>query len=95
MTLNLKTELLSHLIHSRIPREEMKFDFFSEFYSLEELQSFMETNELYCRGEEEMLITEYEYINHVGILQKWIIFFTSGLFQFLFDDINSKSNSVE
>ena len=67
----------------------MKFDFFSEFYSLEELQSFMETNELYCRGEEEMLITEYEYINHVGILQKWIIFFTSGLFQFLFDDINS------
>jgi hypothetical protein len=92
LTLNLKTELLSHLIHSRVPRDEVKFDFFSEFYSLEELHSFVETNELYCKGEEELLVNEYEYINHVGIIQKWILLFTSGFFQYLFDDINSYMN---
>ena len=42
---------------------------------------------MYCSGEEDQLINEYNYINHIGILQKWVLLFTNGLFDYLFNDI--------
>lgn len=89
LTMNHRTEILSHLIHNRVSREDIKFDFFADFYGLDDLQNFTELNEIYCRGDEESLVNEYNYINHVGVVQKWILFFTNFFYAYLFDDIKN------
>lgn len=96
LTMNYRTEILSQFIHSRSSREDIKFDFFSDFLPLDGLQDFIELHETYCKGEEESLVNEYNYINNIGIIQRWILFFTNCFNNYLFEDIkNYVTNHVK
>jgi hypothetical protein len=96
LTMNYRTEILSQFIHSRSSRDDIKFDFFSDFLPLDGLQDFIELHETYCKGEEESLVNEYNYINNIGIIQRWILFFTNCFNNYLFEDIkNYVTNHVK
>ena len=48
-------------------------------------QKVSKANLLY--GDEEELLNEYSYMNNLGEIQKWILFFTNGLYPDLFEDL--------
>lgn len=87
LSMNYRSEILSNLIHSRISREDLKFDFFNDFYPLEDMQNYHDINNYYFRGDEEILINEYNYMNNLGIIQKWLLLFSNFCYFFLFEEI--------
>lgn len=87
LSMNYRSEILSNLIHSRISREDIKFDFFNDFFPLEDMQNYHEINNYYFRGDEEILINEYNYMNNLGIIQKWLLLFSNFCYFFLFEEI--------
>jgi hypothetical protein len=89
LTMNFRYELFGNYTFNRQSRDDVKFEFLNDFFPLEELQTFNEVNEMYCRGEDELLINEYNYINNMGIVQKWILFFTNFFYSFLYEDIRN------
>ena len=102
LTMNQRAELLSFLLKNNTncltisrknpypkhkPSEfKPRIEFFTDFYSLDELQNFNPKNETYCNGDEDTLISEYNYMNNIGMIQKWILLFTNGLYYDLFED---------
>ena len=91
-TMNYRTELMSQFLHSRSRKydgiqKEYDIDFIGEFYTLDEIQNFINTSEGYCYGDEENLINEYGYVNNIGVIQKWILLVTNYLFGEFFLDI--------
>jgi hypothetical protein len=89
LTMNFRYELFGNYTFNRQSRDDIKFEFLNDFFPLEELQTFNEVNEMYCRGEDELLINEYNYINNMGVVQKWILFFTNFFYTFLYEDIKN------
>jgi len=68
-SINYKYDLLSHFIHSRFPRGDLKFQFFREFFSNDDLQSFDDLNDMYSKGGDDNLINEYNYMNNLAVIQ--------------------------
>ena len=92
LTLNYKSEILSAYTASAksVPlKTTIDFDFFKEFYIGDDLTTFTDLNEIYCRGDEENLINEYGYMNNIGIVQKWMLFFVNFFYTDMFDDFKS------
>jgi hypothetical protein len=89
LTMNFRYELFGNYTFNRQSREDIKFEFLNDFFPIEELQTFNEVNEMYCRGEDELLINEYNYINNMGVVQKWVLFFTNFFYSFLYEDIKT------
>ena len=87
ISISLRNEIFSNLQISKIERQDIELDFFSEFYSIEDFSIFNETSENYCFNDEIGLIRDYNYLNNIGILQKWCIYFTNYLYAELFEDI--------
>ena len=109
LTMNQRAELLSFLLKNNTncltisrknpypnhkPSEfKPRIEFFTDFYSLDELQNFNPKNETYCNGDEDTLISEYNYMNNIGMIQKWILLFTNGLYYDLFEDYKEYLNN--
>ena len=87
LSMNYRSEVLSNLIHSRISREDIKFDFFNDFFPLEDMQNYHDINNNYFKGDEEILINEYNYMNNLGVIQKWLLLFSNFCYFFLFEEI--------
>ena len=89
ISMSYKNEIFSDIQITPIEREDLNFDFFSEFYSIDEFQNFNETNKNYIKNDETELISDFNYLNNVGVLQKWIIYFTNYLYSELFSDFKN------
>ena len=63
-----------------------RFDFFNDFYSLDELNNFNNFIIKFSTGEDNILLREFSYFNNLGVIQKWIIYFINFLYQELFND---------
>jgi len=87
LSMNYRSEILSNLIHSRVSREDIKFEFFNDFFPLEDMQNYHDINNYYFRGDEEVLINEYNYMNNLGIIQKWLLLYSNFCYFFLFEEI--------
>ena len=80
-------EFFSDLKITKTEREDLNFDFFAEFYSIDDFISYIEPTQNFCKNDDLALLSEFNYLNNTGILQKWIIFMTNYLFYDLFQDI--------
>lgn len=97
LTLNYKNEILSTLLPGKSnnsptsigKKDVIDFEFFKEFYMGDDLVNFNDLNEIYCKGDEENLINEYGYMNNIGIVQKWMLFFVNYFYSDIFDDFKS------
>lgn len=89
ISMSYKNEIFSDIQITPVEREDLNFDFFSEFYSIDEFINFNETNKNYIKNEEMESINDFNYLNNVGILQKWIIYFTNYLYSELFSDFRN------
>ena len=59
-----------------------RFDFFNDFYSLDELTNFNNFIVNYSTGQDNILSREFNYFNHLGIIQKWMTYFINFLYLF-------------
>ena len=84
ISMSYKNEIFSDIQITPNERDDLNFDFFSEFYSIDEFQRFNEVNKSLIQDDDINLINEFSYLNNVGILQKWIIYFTNYLYNELF-----------
>lgn len=88
LTMNHRTELMSQFLHTKISKNDnFNIDFLGEFFTVDELNNYLSINRMYCYGDEEELLNEYSYMNNLGEIQKWILFFTNGLYPDLFEDL--------
>ena len=87
LTMKHTTEMLSMFQpSSQHNRNDISFMFFKDFYIGDEFGQFNDLTGKYCEGEEDTLINEYGFMNHVGIIQKWILFFVNFFYSDMFDD---------
>ena len=87
LTMKHTTEMLSVFQpSSQHFRNDISFNFFKDFYIGDELGQYNDLTEIYCKGDEEMLINEYGHMNNIGIIQKWILFFANFFYSDMFDD---------
>ena len=87
LTMKHTTEMLSMFQpSSQHFRNDISFSFFKDFYIGDELGQYNDLTEIYCRGDEEMLINEYGFMNNIGVIQKWILFFVNFFYSDMFDD---------
>ena len=70
-----------------------RFDFFNDFYSLDELNNFNNFISNYCSGQDNILSREFNYFNHLGIIQKWLTYFSNYLYPELFKDYKQYINT--
>ena len=70
-----------------------RFDFFNDFYSLDELTNFNNFISNYCSGQDNILSREFNYFNHLGIIQKWMTYFSNFLYPELFQDYKQYINT--
>ena len=70
-----------------------RFDFFNDFYSLDELNNFNNFIIKYTTGQDHILSREYSYFNHLGIVQKWMIYFINFLYPELFNEYKHYINT--
>ena len=63
-----------------------RFDFFNDFYSLDELTNFNNFIVNYSTGQDDILSREFNFFNHLGIIQKWMTYFINFLYPELFKD---------
>ena len=73
-----RNEIFSNMKITKTERDDLNFDFFNEFYSIDEFNNFNDTTENYCKNDEFTLISDYNYLNNIGILQKWTVLFANG-----------------
>ena len=69
-----------------IRNTKSRFDFFNDFYSLDELTNFNNFIINYSTGQDNILSREFNYFNHLGIIQKWLTYFMNFLYPELFKD---------
>ena len=87
LTMKHTTEMLSIFQpSSQHYRNDISFKFFKDFYIGDEFGQFNNLTGTYCKGEEDTLINGYGFMNHVGIIQKWILFFINFFYSDMFDD---------
>ena len=70
-----------------------RFDFFNDFYSLDELTNFNNFIINYSSGQDDILSREFNYFNHLGIIQKWMTYFMNYLYPELFKDYKQYINT--
>ena len=70
-----------------------RFDFFNDFYSLDELTNFNNFIASYSSGQDNILFREFNYFNHLGIIQKWLNYFINFLYPELFKDYKQYINT--
>lgn len=94
LTMNHRTELMSQFLHTKINKNDnFNIDFLNEFFSVDELYNFLYINKIFCIGNDEALINEYSYVNNIGVIQKWILFFGNNLYSELFEDLKDYLNN--
>ena len=76
-----------------IRNTKSRFDFFNDFYSLDELTNFNNFIINYCLGQDNILSREFNYFNHLGIIQKWMTYFMNFLYPELFKDYKQYVNT--
>ncbi len=89
ISMSYRNEIFSNMKITKTERDDLNFDFFNEFYSIDEFNNFNDTSDNYCKNDEFTLISDYNYLNNIGILQKWTVLFTNGLYDDLFLDIKN------
>ena len=76
-----------------IRNTKSRFDFFNDFYSLDELTNFNNFIINYSSGQDNILSREFNYFNHLGIVQKWMTYFINFLYPELFKDYKQYINT--
>lgn len=76
-----------------IRNTKSRFDFFNDFYSLDELTNFNNFIINYSTGQDNILSREFNYFNHLGIIQKWLTYFMNFLYPELFKDYKQYINT--
>ena len=79
--------------YTTVRNKNSRFDFFNDFYSLDELNNFNNFIIKYSTGEDNILLREFSYFNHLGVVQKWIIYLVNYLFPELFNDYKQYINT--
>ena len=87
LSMSYRNEFLSDLKITKTERDDISFEFFVEFYAIDDFTSFMEPTENFCKTDDLYLLSEFNYFNNTGMLQKWVIFMTNCLYYELFQDI--------
>ena len=77
---------------STVRNTSSRFDFFNDFYSLDELNNFNNFIIKFSTGQDNILLREFSYFNHLGVVQKWIIYFINFLYPELFNDYKQYIN---
>ena len=87
LSMSYRNEFFSDLKITKTERDDISFDFFAEFYTIDDFTSFTEPTENFCKTDDLYLLSEFNYLNNTGMLQKWVIFMTNYLYYELFQDI--------
>ena len=87
LSMSYRNEFFSDLKITKTERDDINFDFFAEFYTIDDFISFTEPTENFCKTDDLYLLSEFNYLNNTGILQKWVILMTNYLHYELFQDI--------
>ena len=87
ISMNYRDKFLAEMKITKNERDDINFDFISEFYSAEDFTSFVEPSENFCKNDDIYLLSDFNYLNNTGILQRWVIFLTNYLYFELFQDI--------
>ena len=87
LSMSYRNEFFSDLKITKTERDDINFDFFAEFYTIDDFTSFTEPSENFCKMDDLYLLSEFNYLNNTGMLQKWVIFMTNYLYYALFQDI--------
>ena len=87
LSLSYRNEFFSDFKITKTEREDINFDFLAEFYTIEDFVAYAEPTENFCKNDDLALLSEFNYLNNTGTLQKWVIFMTNYLFYDLFQDI--------
>ena len=87
LSMSYRNEFFSDLKITKTERDDINFDFFAEFYTIDDFTSFTEPTENFCKTDDLYLLSEFNYLNNTGILQKWVILMTNYLHYELFQDI--------
>ena len=82
-----RNEFFSDLKISKTEREDLNFDFFAEFYTIDDFIAYTEPTENFCKNDDLALLSEFNYLNNTGVLQQWVIYMTNYLYYDLFQDI--------
>ena len=76
-----------------IRNTKSRFDFFNDFYSLDEFSNFNNLIINFTSGQENVLLREFSYYNHLGVIQKWMIYLCNFLHSELFKDYKQYINT--
>ena len=87
LSLSYRNEFFSDFKITKTERDDINFDFLAEFYSIDDFVAYTEPTENFCKHDDLNLVSEFNYLNNTGILQKWVIFMTNYLYYDLFQDI--------
>ena len=87
LSMSYRNEFFSDLKITKTERDDINFDFFAEFYTIDDFVSFTEPTENFCKTDDLYLLSEFNYLNNTGMLQKWVILMTNYLYYELFQDI--------
>ena len=87
LSMSYRNEFFSDLKITKTERDDINFDFFAEFYSIEDFSAYNEPMDNFCKMDDLYLLSEFNYLNNTGMLQKWVIFMTKYLYYELFQDI--------
>ena len=79
--------------YTTVRNTKSRFDFFNDFYSLDELSNFNNFIINFSSGQDNILLREFSYFNHLGVVQKWMIYFINFLFPELFNDYKQYINT--
>ena len=87
LSMSYRNEFFSDLKITKTERDDINFDFFAEFYTIDDFTSFTEPTENFCKTDDLYLLSDFNYLNNTGMLQKWVILMTNYLHYELFQDI--------
>ena len=87
ISMNYRDKFLVDMKITKNERDDINFDFISEFYSTDDFSSFVEPSVNFCKNDDIYLLSDFNYLNNTGILQRWVIFLTNYLYFELFQDI--------
>ena len=87
LSLSYRNEFFSDFNITKTEREDINFDFLAEFYTIDDFVAYSEPTENFCKNDDLVLVSEFNYLNNTGVLQRWVIFMTNYLFYELFQDI--------
>ena len=87
LSVSYRNEFFSDLKITKTERDDINFDFFAEFYTIDDFTSFTDPTENFCKTDDLYLLSDFNYLNNTGMLQKWVILMTNYLHYELFQDI--------